>query len=137
MSPSGLYGKALDSTVKACVRKPIAVSPSDAASGLTHLLVVNDIGAVMVVDEEKPVGIITERDLLERVMMAHKDASRTPAKDVMSKPVISIEADRSIKEALDLMQKHKIRRLAATEKGTLIGIVTERRLLRAFLKQLF
>lgn len=128
--------KALDSTVKVCVREPVTVSPSEPASGLTYKMVGNDIGAVIVVEEGKPVGIITERDVLERVMMANKDVYVTEAKDVMSKPVISIEADHSIKEALQLMQKHQIRRLAATEKGTLIGIVTERRLLREFLEQL-
>ncbi len=135
LSSSGLVTKALGSTVRSCVREPVTVSPSEPASGLTYKMVGNDIGAIIVVEKGRPVGMITERDVLERVMMANKDVYGTEARDVMSKPVISIEADRSIKEALELMQKHKIRRLVATDKGTLIGIVTERRLLREFLNQ--
>ena len=117
------------------MREPVTVSPSERATDVTYKMVVSDIGAVIVVEGGKPVGMITERDMLERVLMAKKDMYGTQAKDVMSKPVISIEADRSIKEALELMQKHQIRRLAATEKEALIGVVTERRLLREFMNR--
>lgn len=99
-------------------------------------MVDNDIGAVIVVEKEKPIGMITERDLLERVIMPNRNVFNTTANDVMSKPVISIEARRSIKEALNLMRKNKIRRLAVTENDVLIGIVTERRLLEGFLNQI-
>ena len=136
MSSFDPVSKGLASTVRVCIREPVTVSPSERAVDVTYKMVVSDIGAVIVVEEGKPVGMITERDMLERVMMADKNAYATEAKDVMSKPVISIEADPSIKEALELMQKHKIRRLAATEKGTLIGVVTERRLLHEFMNQL-
>ncbi len=136
MSSSESVTKGLASTVRVCMREPATVSLSERATDVTYKMVVSDIGAVIVVQRGNPVGMITERDVLERVLMAKKDMYNTQAKDVMSKPVISIEADRSIKEALELMQKHHIRRLAATEKGTLIGIVTERRLLREFMNQL-
>ena len=136
MSPGKIVEKSLASTVRVCMREPATVSLSERATDVAYKMVVSDIGAVIVVQRGNPVGMITERDVLERVLMAKKDMYNTQAKDVMSKPVISIEADRSIKEALELMQKHHIRRLAATENGTLIGVVTERRLLREFMNQL-
>lgn len=116
---------------------PVTVSPSEPVSTLMFRMVANDIGAVIVIDEGKPVGMITERDLLERVITNNKNVYETKAKDVMSKPLVSIETDRPIKEALELMRKHKIRRLAVTENKALIGLVTERRLLSGFLSQVY
>lgn len=136
MSPSKPVVRGFASTVRACAREAVTVPLSERATDVTYKMVTSDIGAVIVVQGGKPVGIITERDVLERVLTAKRDVYNTQAKDIMSKPVISIEADRSTKEALELMQKHHIRRLAATENGTLIGIVTERRLLREFVNRL-
>ena len=92
-------------------------------------MIKEDIGAAVVIENGQPVGIITEKDILERVVTPRKNVYKTLAKDVMSKPVIFIEASQSIKEALMLMKKNKIRRLAVTENGYLIGLLTERRLL--------
>ena len=62
------------------------------------------------VDEGRAVGIITEKDVLERVIVSGKDVYITRAKDVVSKPLVSIDAERPIREALELMRKKKIRR---------------------------
>ena len=110
---------------------PLIVPPSETVSSLMFKLVNEDIGAAIVVDDGKAVGIITEKDLLERVIMSGKDVYKTRANDVMSTPLISIEADRSIKEALELMRKNKIKRLAVIKNGSLVGLVTEKRLLDA------
>jgi len=110
---------------------PVPVSPSETVSSLMFMMINENIGAAIVVDKGRPVGIITEKDVLERVIMIGKDAYKTKAKDVMSKPLISIDADRPIKEALELMRKNKIRRLVVTKNKSLIGLVTERRILEA------
>lgn len=112
-------------------RTPVTVSMSDSVSVLVNKMVKENIGALVVVEKGKPVGIITEKDVLERVMKLEKDMNQTLAKDVMSKPLISIESDRPMKEALELMQKHNIRRIVVTKKGKLRGLITERRLLHA------
>jgi CBS domain-containing protein len=92
-------------------------------------MVEQNIGAVIVVDKGRPVGIITERNILERVLVQNLNVYQTQAKEVMSTPLVSIESDRPIREALDLMRQHHIRRLAVTENDALVGLVTERRLL--------
>jgi len=112
-------------------RAPVTVSTSEPASIVVKKMIKEDIGAVVVVEKGKPVGLITEKDLLERVIQPRKDLNLTLAGDVMSKPLISIEFDRPLKEALELMQKHDFRRLVVTKKGALHGLVTERRLLEA------
>ena len=68
--------------------------------------------------------------------MENKNVYTTRANDVMSKPLISIESDRSVREAMELMRKHNIRRLAVTTNGTIAGLVTERRLSVKFLSKI-
>ena len=133
---SELVIKALNSPVRGCTRKAITVSQSEPASALIYLMVRNDIGAIVVVEKEKPIGIITEKDVLERVVMENRDMYSTKAIDIMSKPVAYVEADNSVRNALKLMNKYQIRRLAVIDKGILIGIVTERRLSMEFLNQI-
>jgi len=108
---------------------PPTVSPSDLVSVVVDLMIEGDIGAVIVADEGKPVGIITEKDLLERVIGPQRDFDTVSVKDVMSKPLITIDAERSIREALELMHRHRIKRLVVTDDDALLGLTTERRLL--------
>jgi CBS domain-containing protein len=113
------------------------VSPSESILGLMSRMIEQNIGAVIVVDQDQPIGIITERNLVERVLVQKKNVYQTQAKDVMSTPLVSIGSDRTIKEALDLMRQHRIRRLAVMENHALVGLVTERRLLTSFLNQVY
>jgi CBS domain-containing protein len=113
---------------------PVTVSPLETVSDVMFKLVNANIGAVVVVDDGRPVGIITEKDVLRRAILRGKDVDATRAKDVMSTPLLSIEADRPIKEALELMRQKSIRRLAVTKNEALIGLVTERRLLEAIVR---
>ena len=85
----------------------------------------NEIGCLIVVDkEEKPVGIITERDLLKRVLASRKDPVRTKVKDIMSKPLLTGTPHMDIEAAVRLMFKHKIKKLPVVEDGRLVGLVT-------------
>ncbi len=124
------FDRMLNSSVSLSMRqRPVMVSPLQPVSGLTYMMVTEDIGAVIVVEKERPIGIITEKDILDRVVTPGKDVYKTYAKDVMSKPVITIEASSMLKEALDLMKEKNIRRLVVVENDSVVGIVTERRLL--------
>jgi CBS domain-containing protein len=124
------FDTVLNSPVSLRMRKNlVTVSPTEPVSSLTYKMIRIDVGAAVVIENGRPVGIITEKDILERVVTPGKDVYKTLAKDVMSEPVISIEASSTLKEALVLMKKNNIRRLAVTENGSLVGLVTERRLL--------
>ncbi len=105
------------------------VDPDDPAYKLFDLFVVNNVGAVIVVEDETPVGIVTERDIIDRVLNQERDVETTTVRQIMSSPLITIEADESVREAIALLRKNDIRRLVVTEKGNLIGLTTERRLL--------
>ena len=109
--------------------KPLTASPDDPVSVVMDLMMKENVGAIVVVKDDSPIGVITERDLLERVIRQKKDLELTPVRDAMSKPAVTIEAGRSIENALSIMQEHGIRRLIITKNNSLVGITTQRRLL--------
>lgn len=108
---------------------PVTALFSDPVASIAEKMISNNVGAVIIMRGGAPAGIITERDIVEKIVRTRKDPTRTYAQDIMSTPLITIEADKSVAEALKLMRDKKIRRLAITRQGKLIGIVTERRLL--------
>jgi CBS domain-containing protein len=82
-------------------------------------------GAIVIVDEKsRPLGIITERDIVRRVVAEGGDPSKVTALDVMSHPVISVDPEISIYDAALVMTKYKIRRLPGVRDNILHGIVT-------------
>ncbi len=103
--------------------------PDDLVYRLFDLFIVNDAGAVIVIEDEVPVGIVTERDIIDRVLKQEKDVETTTVRDIMSSPLVTIDADKSIREAIDLLRTHDIRRLVVTRSGSFVGLATERRLL--------
>ncbi|HYB03750.1 MAG TPA: CBS domain-containing protein, partial [Nitrososphaerales archaeon] len=88
----------------------------------------HNIGSVVVVDHESPVGIFTERDLVK--MIAGKKELNLKMSQVMSKPLTTISSTATLWDAISLMGRANIRRLPVIEKGKLVGIFTERDLFR-------
>jgi CBS domain-containing protein len=83
----------------------------------------NNVGAIPIVDNEKLVGMITDRDLVIRCI-AEKHPGSTKVEDIMSKEIVTVTPDTSTQEAAKLMAKHQIRRLPVVENGRLVGIVS-------------
>lgn len=84
---------------------------------------------------DKPIGIITERDIARLVAFSSNLSTDTVISEVMSKPLITINQNSSIKEATDLMQQNNIRRLPILDnKGKLVGIITAKDILRSIME---
>ena len=83
-----------------------------------------NIGSLIILDEnEKISGIVTSTDILKAIA-AGKDVEETLVEEVVSKPVITIEPDKSIEDAVNIMLEHKIKKLPVVEEGKLVGIIT-------------
>jgi glycosyltransferase involved in cell wall biosynthesis/CBS domain-containing protein len=108
---------------------PPTVSPLDTTSTVMDLMTRENVGSIVVVENDQPVGIITEKDMLQKVIRLRKNLELTFAKDVMSKPLVTIDAERTIADALETLHRHSIRRLIITRDSALVGLTTERRLL--------
>ncbi len=95
------------------------------------LMNTNEIGCLVVVDdEEKPVGIMTERDLLKRVLAKRIDPEKIKVKKIMSKPLVTGTPHMDLEATARLMFKKKIKKLPIVENGRLVGLVTLTDLLR-------
>jgi CBS domain-containing protein len=83
-----------------------------------------NIGSVVIVQEKRPIGIITERDILEKVVENCLDPSICKAKDIMTIPIATLEENFSVSEASKLMAGRRIKRLPIVRKQELVGIIT-------------
>lgn len=120
----------LMASVESIMRSPAVTAQfSDTVSSVVERMVSYDIGSVIIISGGAPVGIVTERDIVNKIVRMNKDANKTLARDVMSSPLITIEANKSLADALRVLRDRKIRRLAVTRGGALVGIITERRIL--------
>jgi signal-transduction protein with cAMP-binding, CBS, and nucleotidyltransferase domain len=72
----------------------------------------------------QPVGIVTERDILYRVVAEHRSPFKAVLKDVMSSPLVTVDESAPIKDAIVLMRKHGIRRMPVTKNGKIAGMLT-------------
>jgi CBS domain-containing protein len=83
-----------------------------------------EIGCVIVVQDENPIGIITERDMLKRVLLESKDPKTTTAFQIMSAPLLFGDPNMSVQDAVKHMTERKIKKLPIIEEGRLVGMIT-------------
>ena len=102
---------------------PCSVSPDDSVQTTARIMRDEDTGAVPVVQDGRPVGIVTDRDIVVRAVANDGQLSR-PVGEIVSEQVVSASPDMSTREAAELMGEHQIRRLAVVEDERLVGIVS-------------
>jgi len=90
-----------------------------------------DISSVIVVQEKRPVGIITHKDIVSKIVQPRIPPDAVKAIEVMSTPIVSISEDASIEEASTLMARKHIKKLAVVRDSELVGIITSYDIVRA------
>jgi CBS domain-containing protein len=114
--------------------KPVrTVKPDEKLSVALALMDSNNIGSVVVLDGETAIGIITEGDVVEQISKGAQ-VLVAPVKQVMSKPLITGTPDMTVQDAVNLMLDKRIRQLPIVEGNKLVGIVTDRDLMRSVLR---
>ena len=91
---------------------------------VSQLMVEKNIGSVLVKNGKEFIGIITERDLTQKVIGKGLDPKTTPVTETMSSPLITLDVEQPVTEANQFMAKHKIRHLAVTVEGEIEGILS-------------
>ncbi|MFC4405762.1 CBS domain-containing protein [Haloarchaeobius iranensis] len=114
-------------------REFVGVSESDSVHSTVQLMHEEDVGSVLVLRGSTPVGIMTERDVLEMVATG-TDPESTSVGELMSQPVITMAASRPLADAAETMSREEIRNLVVTD-GTdaedIVGVLTERDVIEA------
>jgi CBS domain-containing protein len=114
-------------------RDVVVVRPEDTVRRAIELMASRKIGCVVSVDRKRPVGILTERDIV-RLVSRGIDTEKARVGGVMSRKIVSMDSGKGIEEAIDLLDKKKIKKLPIIERGKLIGIVTMTDLLKSLRK---
>ncbi len=100
----------------------VSIDVNNSIFDAAELMSSNQLGCLVVMDGELPVGIVTERDMVRRVV-AKKLPLNVKISEIMSKSLITIDPNTSLKEAARVMSTNKIRRLPVLKKNKLVGIV--------------
>ena len=100
----------------------VSIGVNNSVFEAAELMSSNRVGCLVIMDGEVPIGIVTERDIVRRVV-AKKLPLDAKVSEIMSKSLITVDPDASLKEAARLMSSNKIRRLPVLKQNRLVGIV--------------
>ena len=109
----------------AMTEDPRSIGASASVVEAARLMREQDIGSLPITEDEKLVGMITDRDITTRVVAEAADPKVTPVGDVYSRDLISVAPDKDLEEALQLMARHQVRRLPVVENSRLVGMVAQ------------
>jgi signal-transduction protein with cAMP-binding, CBS, and nucleotidyltransferase domain len=111
-------------------RNLVDVDENSSVLEASKRMVQEERGSVVVTRKGERIGILTERDLLKKVVAKGLAPGSTKVKDVMTSPPVSIDQTRPLREAIDLMNRKGVRRMLVTDNGKVVGIFTLRDILR-------
>jgi CBS domain-containing protein len=103
---------------------PRTVSPQDPVQNAARIMKEEDTGVVPVVDNGRPIGVVTDRDLVVRGIAEGNFQADRPVREFATSSLISVTPDTSTREAAELMSEHQVRRLPVVENDRLVGIVS-------------
>lgn len=110
-------------------RHMVNVEAGSSAIDAAKLMKNHKIGSVFVLEQDRIVGIVTEPDIIRKVVGVDGVPYGIPVEDIMSSPVIGIDGRRSVTDAADLMERHGTRHLAVLKDNSIVGILSVRDLL--------
>jgi sugar-specific transcriptional regulator TrmB/predicted transcriptional regulator len=103
----------------------IEISYTDSVSKLVDLMLQNGVTSVLITEHRKPIGVITDRDLLREIVEERKDPDKTLAKDLRYTPLIIMDRGESIIDAMRIMREKGMKRIAMVKNGQLVGMLTD------------
>jgi CBS domain-containing protein len=106
------------------VEEVITVKPETKVKDAVELMNKNEIGCLVVKKKGKPMGIMTERDVLKKIVCGLKNPEQTRVSEIMSEPLAVGKADMDLEEAVKIMFKQNIKKLPIVDEGKLVGLVT-------------
>jgi CBS domain-containing protein len=106
------------------VKDIITVEAEETAKKAAELMDKHNIGCLIVINFGNPIGIVTERDMLKKVVLERRDPGRVKVGNIMSAPLITSHPQADIRDAVRLMNERRIKKLPVIENGALIGLVS-------------
>ena len=101
-----------------------SVSPGTMVYDAIKLMTEVKVGALLVIENDNLVGIISERDYTRKVILENRSSHETPVKDIMTSDVLTVTPDQSVEDCMKVMSEHHIQHLPVAENGKAIGIIS-------------
>ncbi|MDH7509337.1 MAG: CBS domain-containing protein [Methanomassiliicoccales archaeon] len=111
-------------------KTPIIGDPEMTVQEAAKLMKTERVGSIIIVQDGEAIGIITERDLVNKIVAENKTPSKVKIREIMSSPLITVGPKESVSSAAKKMSTLKVRRLPVVKQGKLIGILTENDILK-------
>jgi len=105
------------------------VRPGDSVYEALELLAQHDVGALVVMDGPKLVGVVSERDYTRKVALQGRNSRTTPVSDIMTRQVVTVAPETRTQTCMNLMSERKIRHLPVVDGGTVMGMISIRDIL--------
>jgi CBS domain-containing protein len=102
-----------------------AASPTDSLADAAQLMKQEDVGSLPVVEGGRLIGIVTDRDIVVRAIAERVDPQSVRVAEVASHEVVTVESEQDLDEALNLMARHRVRRLPVVQEGKLVGVLAQ------------
>lgn len=109
---------------EAMTKNVIVINPDTTIKDAAKIMSEQRVGSLVVVENEKLVGIITELDIIWKVVASEVDPKTTLVRDIMTKKVVTISADQTLEDATQLMVENKIKKIPVVENNKIVGIIT-------------
>lgn len=113
----------------------LTVQPGDTVLRALEQMASRNVGAVVVVEGDAPVGIFTERDYARSVFLKHRSSPTTAVRDVMSSALIFAQPEQTVDECMAIMTEKRFRHLPVLQEGKLVGIVSIGDLVKTIIDQ--
>ena len=101
-----------------------SVRPDDTVLAALGIMAEHDIGAVLVLDGDEILGILTERDYARKVALVGKASKDSPVRSIMTVDVVCVPPSRTVEECMGLMTERRVRHLPVVENGRVVGLVS-------------
>lgn len=116
--------KSLKQLISAKGSQVYFIGPDAKVIEALQLMAHKDVGALVVMEGEKLVGIISERDYARKVILHGRSSEDVPVREIMTSEVITVDPERTVEECMALVTQKRTRHLPVTESGRLIGVVS-------------
>lgn len=105
-------------------KRPIAATRDTLLKDVAKMMLDHDVGEIPIVDDARPVGVVTDRDIVVRLVANGQDPAQVRAEDCMTSPAVTLTVDSDLRECADVMVRERIRRVPIVgDDGRLCGIV--------------
>jgi len=107
-------------------REVVTATPGETVAAVVERMSRASVGAIVILEDDRVTGVFTERDLLQRVVAAGKDAGATEVGDVATRDVVTVEPTTSLRDCAETLRRQKVRHLPVVQGRRLVGILSAR-----------